>query len=121
MTEFQQYELKTDDGADLLVAVQEDRVVVRQQSQGTGGRGAALLTAHEGHELARQLENASQVAMSFKPPEAPAGGQLNSTPDVQQALNVLGEAGIAAIVTAAVRSMTPEQLAAARGEAQPQA
>jgi hypothetical protein len=120
MADFVQYELRSDEGATLLVDAQADRVIVQQSSMGAvGAPGAAVLTAHEGHELARQIEAASQAAMSFKPPEAPTGQVLNASPAVQGLVEQLGPQGVAALVAETLRQMTPEQRAALMPPAEP--
>lgn len=111
--EFKQYEVRTNDGAHLLVAQQADQVVVLQSSQGAVGRGALHLSPSEAADLARQIQAASEAARRYTPPPpldaAPIGLPLSPAANVQQALAQLGLTPEA--IQAAIRAGVDAELA----------
>lgn len=74
------FEKSYPDGARVQVSTHDDQVVFAQTSQGTFGRGAAVIPPADARELATQLNDAADAAEAFVAEPQPTTGAQPGEP-----------------------------------------
>jgi hypothetical protein len=101
-----QFEKTYPDGAGILVTTLDDQVVFAQTSNGTTGRGSAIVASADARELATALNAAADAADAFVATAVPSGAPLPGQPGGPAAgiadlvAQLGGTAGLEALLTA---------------------